>query len=430
MTDTTFELRPLDYGGLLDRSFELYKRNFQLFVIIAAVVYVPLTLMQIMLTSGAEGVAVASVATLGGLGALVAYVLSSGAILYAVSRAYLGHPPTLGECYSAVLSVALPLLWTWLLIGLMFAGIGIVLSIVMGVLIAGAMHGGGAAAGVVGFVIGVAMLCLFVFLALRVALVNQVVVLERISGTAAISRSTALAQNEVLRIFVMMLLVFALNFAITFAGSLVVGMLATLGTGAHVLQLLLNGALETVVYPFGMIVFTLLYYDIRIRKEAFDLQMLSSHVYQSAPPPMPAGHGMAGGYAASPGYDAGGGTPVAPHYGGAPTAAPPPPSSWGAPTAPSGSTPPVWGSSPAASEPTHPAPAAWGAAPPAVAPPPAPASWGSPPAAAAAPAAPVPAAPPASVAPPSPSTMIRCTACGAQSPADSAFCAECGHRMQ
>jgi hypothetical protein len=105
------------------------------------------------------------------------------------------------------------------------------------------------------------------------------VVIEGASAMEAYERSNALARDQWGRIAGAYLLAFLLAFlasgGIGFAATLLGG--SELGTVAEMLA--------TVVFtPFTAVVGTLLYYDIRIRKEAFDLEMLLGAVDGPAAP--------------------------------------------------------------------------------------------------------------------------------------------------
>ena len=46
MVDEMPRLEPLDYGGILDRTFDLYARNFWLFVAVEAAIHVPIAVVH------------------------------------------------------------------------------------------------------------------------------------------------------------------------------------------------------------------------------------------------------------------------------------------------------------------------------------------------------------------------------------------------
>ncbi len=67
---------------------------------------------------------------------------------------------------------------------------------------------------------------------------------------------------------------------VTMAISIGVSLLATM-IPSTILQLAVSTALSTVIYPIFGITETLLYYDVRIRKEGFDIEYLATGAEQA-----------------------------------------------------------------------------------------------------------------------------------------------------
>ncbi len=107
-------------------------------------------------------------------------------------------------------------------------------------------------------------------------LANAVIVLEQpISATASLSRSWELTRGFRLKVFVSVLVAALLLIVPT----MIVGVLGAIGTMAGVWSPLVSGVLGAVlqifVAPFMYVVITVLYYDLRVRKEGFDLELLA-----------------------------------------------------------------------------------------------------------------------------------------------------------
>ena len=66
------------------------------------------------------------------------------------------------------------------------------------------------------------------------------------------------------------------------AGILAAGVEALLGKG-EVLSTVVVAVVSLLIYPLLSCVFTLFYYDLRVREEAFDLEMLSQQLGAAAP---------------------------------------------------------------------------------------------------------------------------------------------------
>lgn len=109
------------------------------------------------------------------------------------------------------------------------------------------------------------------------------IIIEGRSLRSGYRRASDLAKGQLVRLAggmtVSVVLAWALQFALQWALGHVAGMLGGDARASAALGLL-GGAL---VAPFGAVAATLFYYDLRIRKEAFDLELLARDL-----PPVPA----------------------------------------------------------------------------------------------------------------------------------------------
>lgn len=201
----------------------------------------------------------------------VMYMTIMAATTIAVSRAYLGQSFTMLECYKQGLSYFGKLLWTSIL------GYSVVLLGFLALIIPG------------------------IYLAISFILASVVVVLESLSGGAALRRSHELLRkkrekgmfkNNIWKLVVIGLVYFAIATPLAILGnfpSFIWGILEGISTvqGGKAADMpvwltLFSQFTDTVaksmVSPIATIAIILLYYDIRIRFEAFDLQMLAHAV--------------------------------------------------------------------------------------------------------------------------------------------------------
>ena len=90
-------------------------------------------------------------------------------------------------------------------------------------------------------------------------------------------RSWDLVRGHRGKVFIVVLVMIVLQLFLILSGQFFVAVLGfdTESATAANLQLAANSVLGIIGYPFWTIVVTLLYYDLRIRKEGFDLEMLS-----------------------------------------------------------------------------------------------------------------------------------------------------------
>jgi hypothetical protein len=256
-------LRPLTLGELLDRAFQLYRSRFTLLVSISAVAYLPVFVIQAGMLWAPKTFSVsASMAMVGGfLVALVVRLLgvaaANSATVIVVSAAYLERPITLREAYARVSGMLVRVFF--IMIG---AGIGIALGLLL-LIVPG------------------------VILFLMWALAIPVAVLEDAGLGESLSRSRYLTAGHRSRVFVIYLLYFVLVFALEFALLTPLGaMIALKGHGpagaaatapiVSAASAVLTFVIESLITPILAICLSLMYYDERVRKEAFDIQLMMS----------------------------------------------------------------------------------------------------------------------------------------------------------
>jgi len=245
-------LQPLTTGQLLDRTFTLYRKHFVLFMTIGCIPHLVLFLMQVGAVALASilGPLAVMLSTFSGIILYVAFLaLSQAATTIAVSDVYLDRPVDATSAYKAVAPHTLRY-------------VGIILG--------------------VGMAIGFGFLALIipgVYLAVTYALSITASTLEGTGFSASTQRSKELSKGNRGRIAIIFLLNIILTYAAALALAIPAAMLGeALGRDQMVLRVALNalaGFLAgTLVAPVALIAFTLAYYDVRVRREAFDLHLL------------------------------------------------------------------------------------------------------------------------------------------------------------
>lgn len=299
----------MSISQLLDRTFHLYRNNFLLFAGIAALPPAMLLVVQFIglaLThfstqlSEQAGIAVIVIAVLSGVVFLVVYLLGSalatGATVHAVSGAHLGNPVAIVESYRAVGPLMLRIIGIILLISIMALGALVVAYAVMLIPLF-VFRGGSAPVGGIftcclGFPLVIAGFVVMVYVYCRYALAIPACVVERIGVMASLQRSTFLSKKALWRIFLIYFLTGILAAAIGFALQIpnyVVGggfrPAQTLPT--QIWEIVAGFLAKTIAGPIGAIAIALVYYDQRVRKEAFDLQLMMQGMGEPpAPPPI------------------------------------------------------------------------------------------------------------------------------------------------
>jgi uncharacterized membrane protein len=230
---------PMSLGDLLDGAFALFRQHFKPLVGVAAVCYGPMQAISLYgsLSGGwvQQPILLMVFLLVSAVGALV----GAAAIVKIVSDGYLERETSIPEAIAFAYHRAG---------GLMVAGFAKYVLVMLASL---------------------ALLIPGIIVACGYSVVSQVVVLEDLPrSTDALGRSWALTKGHRGTAFG---LAFVLYLVASIPGF-VAGMLAT--TGLAVPAMVLGSLGAIVLTPLVACGFTLFYYDMRVRKEAFDLQML------------------------------------------------------------------------------------------------------------------------------------------------------------
>ncbi|MGO9776516.1 MAG: hypothetical protein ACLQGT_05735 [Terracidiphilus sp.] len=320
-------LRPLNLGEILDRTAQLYRTRFLVFlgisllptgVVLALAFGVGLVVAwwswagagSISEAAGYVLVAVFAIAiTLVALPIyLAAAALAAAAMNHAVSRMNLGEKTTIRDAYKTVWMRGWRYIGLYLLLALIIGIAPMVvwfsLVIVGGVLAKAASMGGSES----GFLFGLAAILLVVVLLgyaiwmlLRLALAFPACVVEQIGAWPAVKRSSVLTKGTKGRIFLLYLLVailgWIISMAITFPLTILLALLPGMSNPQHaqtmglVMLFIIYGAsfaVQTLIRPVYGIALVLFYYDQRIRLEGFDIEwMMQQAGMAPAPPPVP-----------------------------------------------------------------------------------------------------------------------------------------------
>jgi hypothetical protein len=234
------DLRPLEFGEILDGAFALYRRNFAAFLVMSAVPLTPVLACQILLAAG--GVDHAGAWQLLGLVGGFLAVLATGALIRATADAYGGVPVDSRRA----LATARARYWTQLR-AVVVAGLvtmaGFFLFIVPGII-----------ASINYFAVG------------------QAAVLEDTTSSEARHRSSHLSQGAGGRILGMMAVLTVISWLPALSQALFADWMgsgyADSGLGGIAAQLL-----QILALPLTTAAYTLLYFDRRIRVDAMDVQV-------------------------------------------------------------------------------------------------------------------------------------------------------------
>jgi len=251
-----YEIRPMSIGEILDTGFRLLRNHFGMLMGLAAIVYVPVGILTQVITGltpddpeqmqagAALPILVAMLGIVVVLG--IGYPLISTAITLALGDVYVGRPTGVGPAVRQTWGILLPVVGTSLLLFL-FVSLGFVALVIPGI-----------------------------WLLFSYWVYAPVMVVERVFGMEALRRSSDLMKGNKGRAFVL---------------GLVAGVLQMVVSGGATWALnawpLISGIASTVVgmavLGFMSAINVVFYFDVRCRRDAFDLEHLAQLVEQRAP---------------------------------------------------------------------------------------------------------------------------------------------------
>jgi hypothetical protein len=314
-------IRQLTLGELLDESFRIYRRDLLTLIALAALVIVPYTVLNFLLTlpmqqelaQFQQGAAVGAVppdeevftslitTTLLSTGVTVLLIMlytivfqpiMEGALTRAVTRRYLDQPVSVGDSISAavrrspalIVAKLLPSLILVVVFGLIFGCFAIMIG---GAAFFTASQGGtefdsgpgvgfGIAAVLGFFLLMIAVFVLTVLVLIRFLFTSQAIIAEGLGPIDALRRSWNLIKGFFWRTLGFVIVIGIINWLIQFIPSAIFLALFRIAVN-DVVQLQLLSSISTaitsvLIMPFTLIAYTLMYYDLRIRKEGFDLE--------------------------------------------------------------------------------------------------------------------------------------------------------------
>jgi len=288
------DLKPMEMGEVLDGAFTLYRRHFGLFLKLSvAVMWLPVALavylrlrftlsgpeqmigaIQDHLLTGVLVILFVAVAyTLAGL------LLTAGSI-HIISASYLGRLPTLAQALSLGATRILPLFLValgkrLLLFMILIAGsFGVAILVALGKVV-------GVAITVLLVVVAAGTLIWFViYVACGYGLTTPVIVLEELSSSFdAFGRSWELTRTFKLKLLGLGVIAYLIANVVpsAFVGG-IGGYISLTNPSLQPAVIVVSALLPIVLAPILPCVLTLLYYDLRVRREAFDLQLLGQQL--------------------------------------------------------------------------------------------------------------------------------------------------------
>lgn len=287
-------LRPLSTSELLDRTFHLYRNHFWVFTGISAIpqlFILPLTLGGAAMTMRQNQSWSVLMTVVGYLLFYVAIFISQAPTVVAVSNAQLEKAVGIGSSYSGAWRSFFRVVWIVFLLcviaGAIFGGGGSLIGIAIAAIAA-------VSPTAVSVIAGLMLSLVPGYFALRWmlgwSLAIPVTVIEGGWFLSSFRRSLHLSKGDRWRIFVIYFLMGLLGFVVAFIIEffLMLGMAFLRVRNPHTFQALMQAIWAVCIFVstslvggLAMIALSLVYYDQRVRKEAFDLQLMMATLESS-----------------------------------------------------------------------------------------------------------------------------------------------------
>ena len=278
-------MRPLSVGEILDAGIKVVLRHWKPFVACIAGLVFPAWILFILLIASLDSEAfelepetstttvdTPEAAFFVGLGIamlalFVTFLIGFTACFKVVTDAWLGHKPSVGRSLSFGLRRSPMVLLVWII--MWFALVGLFVFGVVGVAVT-----------LVAIPILLALIVCIIWLGVMWSVALPAVLVERGGPFKALRRSFGLIKGRWWASFVLVLVGYLL---VSIVGSVLQGVLLVIVALAAPESVIANASAQVlgytvssvVTYPYYVTVITVLYFDQRVRKEGFDLQLMA-----------------------------------------------------------------------------------------------------------------------------------------------------------
>jgi hypothetical protein len=311
------DIRPMDLGDILDGTIRVYRRRPWVFVtILAIVVGIPMmitqtsteyvqSLFQELLKSGDPAIwaEISNLVTsreyltatgfmlFGGIILFFLAPIAQAAMVYAVSETILGRMVGLKQSINAIMPRAWKIIQAYILYFLIALGVLAVVAAAAYAIGAGQMEeipGPGVFVGLLGLLLLLSLA--MVFLTIKFIFIPHAIVLDNTGVIDGLKRSFTISNGYWWRTFgiymIISVIIGIINGLLGQAVKLMGWGLSMLPGVDSMIIVASNGVVMTIISiilnPISFIATTLLYYDLRIRKEGFDLILLAESIGESS----------------------------------------------------------------------------------------------------------------------------------------------------
>ncbi|MBP2642551.1 MAG: hypothetical protein H6Q67_438 [Firmicutes bacterium] len=255
--------QPKGIGELLDNTFSLYKRQFKSYVTFAAVGFLLNMLLNIMeLVFGLNLVRATGITIIVILGIMIVsfviWLSMDGGLIKKAAEQILEREISNGEAYRFGFRKSGKIFLSYLLYGIIVM-IGLLLLIIPGI-----------------------------YLMFSFALARQALIIEGVGAWTALKRSRQLIKGSWWRVTWFIFLISAITIILIYVPFLILAVLNVwmFGAGLHgqIVNLILVTIVSCLVVPIPVIACTLLYYDLKVRKENFDIHTMVDNLTEAEMP--------------------------------------------------------------------------------------------------------------------------------------------------
>lgn len=269
------ELQPMRVSDILDASFRLYRTHFTQLLSLVTFTFLPMTIVRLLLLANPAANSMIDVVQ-----SIFFLPLMSAVITVVGARIYWNEPMTAAQAYRAGLQRYLSILGATLLQGLI---IGLP-AVVIGGCFSLALVNSSLSASVTIALLIMLLLPFFFAIGTKYAVTFPAIMVEGVPAIAAMSRSWSLTTGKfwqaagvltassLLTVLIAQIPTLMISSVVDASGS------ESLALWLSATRLVLTQLGLIVTLPFQYLVSTVLYYDLRIRNEGYDLERASSQV--------------------------------------------------------------------------------------------------------------------------------------------------------
>jgi len=280
-------LRPMSIGDIMDSAVKLYRSNFFLLIGIGAWVYIPLCLLGFFISQAIFNLLIQLVS-----------IFLAAVVTVAISERILNHEISISNAYSRTSKRLGSFIGAMMLVGLIGMSLLIIVGIFVSIFSSIFFKALRFPFGSLIFTLIVALFTVAIMVWLL--FIPQAVLLEGNKAIKSIGRNSKIVSGNFWKAYATLVLVSIAMFVITsflwLIGGSVMAILGgdanTAGSFAQNFEASVNrfrqfppgiGAVNLLLQPFRMVVITLLYYDIRVRKEGYDLEIMAKELAMETP---------------------------------------------------------------------------------------------------------------------------------------------------